>query len=35
MQIVSLGDNTHEMSKSISWKKDNYFNISSAEFFTQ
>ena len=29
MQIVSLGDNLHEMSKPIFWKKYNQFIISS------
>ena len=36
MQIVSIGDNLHEMSKPVfleNWKK--YFSISSAENFTQ
>ena len=33
MQIVSPGDNLHEMSKPIFWRK--YFKLSSAEFFTQ
>ena len=31
MQIISLGDNLHEMSKSIFWKK-KYFKMLSAEF---
>ena len=38
MQIVSLGDNLHEMSKSVFWvknKKKKYFKMSSVEFFTQ
>ena len=36
MQIVSLGDNLHEMSKPIFWKKiRKYFKILSAEVFTQ
>ena len=33
MQIVSLGDNLHEMSDPIFWEK--YFKMSSAEIFTQ
>ena len=33
MQIVSIGDNLHEMSKPVFWEK--YFNMSSAENFTQ
>ena len=32
MQIVSNGDNLHEMSKSVFWEK--YFKM-SAEIFTQ
>ena len=37
MQIVSLGDNLHDMLKPIFWKKksENYFRLSSAEIFTQ
>ena len=36
MQIVSIGDNLHEMSKPIFWgKKEIYFDMSSAENFTQ
>ena len=33
MQIVSTGDNLHEMSNSVSWEK--YFKMSSAENFTK
>ena len=34
MQIVSFGDNLHEMSKPVFWEKwENYFNMSSDEFF--
>ena len=33
MQIVSNGDNLHEMSYPVLWKK--YFNMSSAESFTR
>ena len=33
MQIVSLGDNLHEMSYPVFWEK--YFKMSSAENFTQ
>ena len=33
MQIVSYGDNLHEMSKPISGKK--YFKMSSTETFTK
>ena len=33
MQIVSLGDNLHEMSKPVFWEK--YFKMTSAESFTQ
>ena len=36
MQIVSSGDNLHEMSKPIFWEKGGkYFIMSSAEIFTQ
>ena len=36
MQIVSLGDNLHEMSNSVFWEKyEKYFKMSSAENFTQ
>ena len=36
MQIVSTGDNLHEISKPIFWEnKKKYFNMSSAENFTQ
>ena len=35
MQIVSLGDNLHEMSDPISRKKIRHFKMSSAEMFTQ
>ena len=35
MQIVSLGDNLHEMLKPIFWNKKKYFKMSSAEIFTQ
>ena len=36
MQIVSLGDNLHEMSYPVFWeKKEKYFKMSSAENFTQ
>ena len=36
MQIVSDGDNLHEMSKSVFWEKlEKYFKMSSAEIFTQ
>ena len=36
MQIVSLGDNLHEMSYPVFWQKlEKYFNKSSAENFTQ
>ena len=32
MQIVSSGDNLHELSKPIFWEKsENYFKMSSAE----
>ena len=35
MQIVSSGDNLHEMSKSVFWEKlENYFKM-SAEIFTK
>ena len=36
MQIVSLGDNLHEMSNPVFWeKKEKYFKMSSAANFTQ
>ena len=36
MQIVSTGDNLHEMSNSVFWgQKEKYSNISSPENFTQ
>ena len=36
MQIVSLGDNLHEMSYPVFWEKwEKYFKMSSAENFTQ
>ena len=35
MQIVSNGDNLHEMSNPIFWKKQKYFDVLSAENFTQ
>ena len=37
MQIVSTGDNLHEMSNPIFWKKksEKYFRMLSAEIFTQ
>ena len=37
MQIVSTGDNLHEMSNPVFWKKKKkkYFSMSSAENFTQ
>ena len=36
MQIVSNGDNLHEMLKPVFWeKKKKYFKMSSAENFTQ
>ena len=36
MQIVSIEDNLHEMSNPIFWKKEEkYFNMSSADNFTQ
>ena len=36
MQIVSLGDNLHEMSNPVFWEKyKKYFKMSSAENFTQ
>ena len=35
MQIVSTGDNLHEMSKPVFWEKyEKYFNMSSAVSFT-
>ena len=33
MQSFSLGDNLHEMSKTISGKIESYFKMSSAEIF--
>ena len=36
MQIVSIGDNLHEMSNPISWEnKKKYFKMPVAENFTQ
>ena len=36
MQIVSSGDNLHEMSKPVFWEKYKiYFNMLSGENFTQ
>ena len=36
MQIVSIGDNLHEMSNPVSWEKyEKYFRLSPAENFTQ
>ena len=36
MQIVSSGDNLHEMSDPVFWEnKKKYFNMLSAEIFTQ
>ena len=36
MQIVSLGDNLHEMSNPVFWEKyEKYFKMPSAENFTQ
>ena len=36
MQIVSIGDNLHEMSNPVSWGiYVKYFDMSSAENFTQ
>ena len=36
MQIVSNGDNLHDMSKSVFWEQqEKYFNMLSAEKFTQ
>ena len=36
MQIVSIGDSLHEMSKPVFWEKqETFFGISSAENFTQ
>ena len=36
MQIISFGDNLHEMSKPIFWEKyEKYFKMLSAEIFTQ
>ena len=36
MQIVSTGDNLHEVSKTVLWEKyEKYFKVSSAENFTQ
>ena len=34
MQIVSLGDNLHTVTKPIFWKRE-YYNMSSAENFAQ
>ena len=35
MQIVSIGDNLHEMSKHVFWEKyENCFHMMSAENFT-
>ena len=35
-QIVSIGDNLHEMSNPVSWEKyEKYFRMSPAENFTQ
>ena len=36
MQIVSTGDNLHEMSKPVFWERlEKYFNVLSAENFSQ
>ena len=35
MQIVSVGDNLHEMSNPVFWEKLEYFNMLSAKNFTQ
>ena len=35
MQIVSLGDNLHEMSKPIWGKQEKHFKMPSAEIYTQ
>ena len=36
MQIISTGDNLHEVLKPVFWEKqEKYFNMSSAENFTQ
>ena len=36
MQTVSMGDNFHEMSNPVFWKKlEKYFNVLSAENFTK
>ena len=36
MQVVSLGDSLHEMSKPISWeKKEKYFKMFPAKILTQ
>ena len=35
MQIVSSGDNLHEMSNLFSGKKEKFFSMSCAENFTQ
>ena len=36
MQVVSIGDNLHEMSNSVFWEKlEKYFSMPSAENFTQ
>ena len=33
IQIVSYGDNLHEMSNPIFWEKERYFKMSSSEIF--
>ena len=35
MQIVSIGDNLHVMSKSVFWEKYEKYSKMSAEIFTQ
>ena len=35
MQIVSIGDNLHEMSNSVFWENKKKINMLSAENFTQ
>ena len=35
MQIVSTGDNLHEISNYVFWEEWKYFKISPAENFTQ
>ena len=35
MQIVSIGDNMHEMSKPVFWEKSEKYFKMSAEFFSQ